>query len=193
MWMSLLALACSDGEIKDSETTDTEEADADADADADSDTDTDADTDVFPPGQATWIVSQPDGDIQVELDSSEKHYLECKRSTDGKDKMSIVLSNTPQTSNATAKVVMVACPYGTGGDFSPPQDATCSEPSLTFSWTGQDATYSADTNSEALNCSVSLSDDGTDLMGTFGCAPLKVSLGDATVGVREGSFTCRMQ
>ncbi|MFT5582826.1 MAG: hypothetical protein ACI9VR_000403, partial [Cognaticolwellia sp.] len=123
MWMSLLALACSDGEIEDTETTDTEEADADADAD--SDTDTDADTDVFPPGQASWIVSQPAGDIQVELDATEKHYLECKRSTDGKDKMSIVLSNTPQTANATAKIVMVACPYGTGGDFSPPQDATC--------------------------------------------------------------------
>lgn len=193
MWMSVLALACSDGEIEDSEPADTEEADADTDADADSDTDSDSDTDVVPPGQASWIVSQPDGDVQVELQATDGHYLECKRSTDGKDKMSIILSNTPQTANATAKIVMVACPYGTGGTFSPPQDATCKEPSLTFSWTGEDATYSADTNSDTLNCLVTLSDDGTDITGTFGCAPLKVSLGDATVGVRDGSFTCRIQ
>lgn len=189
MWMSLLALACSDGEIEDSETTDTEESDADSDADSDSDTD----TDVVPPGQASWIVSQPDGDVQVELNTVEGHFLDCKRSTDGKDKMTIILSNTPQTPNATAMVAMIACPYGTGGDFGPPQDATCKENSLSFSWTGEEGTYSADTSAEDLNCVVSMSDDGTDLSGTFACAPLKVSIGQETRAVRDGSFSCRLQ
>lgn len=192
LWIALM-VGCTGETVEDTEPADTEEADADTDADtdADSDTDSDADTDVVPPGSATWFVDTAEGALEVALSGTEGHYLECTR--DG-DALEMVFSNSVQVAAANAKVRIRACPYVSGTDFNAPYDATCNEPGMDLTWTGEDGDWIADAGSDALACSLSVSDDGTDYTGTFACSPLTQTFGGGgSVGVREGQFTCRMQ
>ncbi|MED5370713.1 MAG: hypothetical protein VX899_06855 [Myxococcota bacterium] len=192
LWI-FLSLACTGETGNDTQPADTEEADADTDADtdADSDTDSDADTDVVPPGNAYWLVDTDAGTLEVALEATQGHYLECIR--DG-DTLEMVFSNSVQTANANAKVRIKACPYASGTQFNAPYDAGCGSATMDMSWTGDDGTWNADQDAEGLNCSVTISDDGTDYSGSFACSPMTQPIGsDGSVSVREGSFTCRMQ
>jgi hypothetical protein len=201
LWM-WLALACtkSDGDDTDDSTVEADadtdsdtDTDTDSDADADADSDTDADTDVLPPGTASFVVNLPTGGIQVDLDATQGHWLGCEVSDDGFDRVTVDLANTPQTSEATARLILSACRYGSGTTYNAPYDDTCNSDGMSLSWSGEDKVqWRVDEGAEALNCWVTVSDDGTDMTGTFECAPIKESFAENYASVTAGSFTCRL-